>query len=292
MDTRHMRLFVALGETLNFGQAAARMNMTQPPFSRQIANLERDIGTVLVDRSARQTRLTAAGQRFLEDARKVLASFEDACRDARLVGEGLKGELRLGFMMHAAHRLVPNLLRAYTALRPDVRVRLEETTPGEIENLLLSGVLDAGITFAGRTTPALHEVEVMRDTLSFVCCPTHPLAKRAIIHPEDLKAQPLIAAPDQTVAVLRHAITEFLARAGLPAHFTLEPKLQNTVLRLIAADLGVALVPSSICDQLGAEVVMRPLFQPPHLSVVLKTRRDADNAALAPLITLAQNINI
>lgn len=288
MDTRHMRLFVALAETRHFGQAAARMNMTQPPFSRQIANLERDIGTQLVERSSRQVRLTAAGRRFYSDALEVLARFDAACRDARRVAEGVAGDLRLGFMMHAAHRLVPELLRDYTALRPDVRVHLDETTPGEIDDLVLTGVLDAGITFAGPMTPLLQEVAIMTDQLCLVCARDHVLAGRTQIGPADLIGHRLLAAPAQVAPMLRAAIVAFLGRAGQPAEFHFEPKLQNTLLRLVAADLGVALVPASICDPLGEGLVARPLIDPPQLSIVLKTRCQSDNPAVAPLLDLVR----
>ncbi|MGC4077578.1 MAG: LysR family transcriptional regulator [Rubrivivax sp.] len=129
MDTRHMRYFVALAETLNFGRAAERMHMSQPPFSRQIAGIERELGVRLVDRNSRNVSLTPAGVRFHADCRAVLTQFEAACRDARLVAEGMQGELRLGFMMHAAYGVVPGLVRRFSALRPQVRLILDETLP-------------------------------------------------------------------------------------------------------------------------------------------------------------------
>lgn len=286
MDTRQMRVFVALAETLHFGQAAARMNMTQPPFSRQIANLERDLGVRLVNRTSRQVTLTAAGARFLADSRAVLAQFEAACRDARLVAEGMTGELRLGFMMHAAHRVVPELVSRYGAVRPDVRLSLVETTPGDIEDRLLAGALDAAITFAGRASPLLDSHTLLTDRLCLVTAPDHPLAARRQVGPQDLRDQDLIAAPAGVAPTLRAAIAGWLAAAGIVPRLRFEPQLQNTILRLVAAGLGVALVPESICE--GSDLPARPLIDAPALDVVLKVPRGADNPAVAPLVELVR----
>jgi DNA-binding transcriptional LysR family regulator len=286
MDTRQMRYFVALAETLHFGRAAERMNMTQPPFSRQIANLERDLGARLVERTSRQVSLTPAGQRFLKDSRAVLAQFEAACRDARLVAEGQKGELRLGFMMHAAHRIVPRIVSGYTAIRPDVRVSLSETTPAEIETKLLNRELDAGITFSGRALPQLETQRLFTDRLCLVAPPSHPLAALEELGPGDLRDADLIATPAGIAETLRRAVADYFAADGIVARFRFEPQLQNTILRLVAAGLGVALVPESICDGQLSDIVARPLRNAPTLEVVLKVRREADNPAVAPLLEL------
>lgn len=283
MDTRQMRYFVALAETLHFGHAAARMNMTQPPFSRQIANLERDLGVRLVERSSRQVSLTPAGERFLSDARAVLARFEDACRDARLVAEGKAGALHLGFMMHAAQSVVPALVRRYSAARPDVRLSLTEITPMEIENALLTGALDAAITFSGRDLPQIAVEPVFTDRLCLAVAPGHPLSARDLIVPGDLAGQPLIAAPAHIAPALWNAIQDYCVSGGVEPVYRFEPQLQHTILRLVAADLGVALVPESLRPGM-TDLVFRPLQAAPGLPVVLKTLRTGQNPAVQPLL--------
>lgn len=289
MDTRQMRYFVALAETLHFGRAAARMNMTQPPFSRQIANLEHDLGVRLVNRSSRQVTLTRAGARFLADSRAVLAQFENACRDARLVAEGMKGEVRFGFMMHAAHRVVPRIVSRYSRIRPEVRLILSETTPAEIEHRLHGGELDAAVTFAGPGSSQLDSHPLLADRLCLAIAPGHPLAARRSIGPQDLQGEDLIAAPASVAPTLRGAIAAYLADGGVVPRFRYEPQLQNTILRLVAAGLGVALVPESICDGQAPDLLTRPLTGAPSLEVVLKTPRGRDNPAVAPLIELIRS---
>src|ERR1700730_10755984 len=124
IDIRQMRYFVVLAETLHFGHAAERLHLSQPPLSRQIAALEKELGVRLLERHSRRATLTPAGQRFLEDSRAVLASFDQACRNARLTDRGELGELSIGFMMHAAYTVLPSLTQRYMAAHPHVRVTL------------------------------------------------------------------------------------------------------------------------------------------------------------------------
>ncbi len=286
MDTRHMRYFVALGDTLHFGRAAERMHMTQPPFSRQIANLERDLGVQLVERTSRNVVLTEAGARFLRDSRDVVARFDRACRDARLVADGRKGELRLGFMMHAAHRIVPALVDAYLRERPEVRVILVESTPGDIGRRLLHGELDAAVTFGGHGVPHVVRTHILTDRLWLIAAPDHPLARCEAIEPADLAGVDLIASEPEVARPLHEAIAGFCARGGIEPLVRFAPQLQQTILRLVAAGLGVALVPGSMRDERFSDVVWRPLVSAPALEVVLDIPADGRNPAVPPLLDL------
>src|SRR5215470_1325213 len=103
IDIRQLRYFVAVAETLHFGRAAERLHVTQPPLSRQIALLEKELGVRLIERHSRRARLTHAGERFLADGRAALVAFDRACRNARLAQAGELGEISIGFTMHAAY---------------------------------------------------------------------------------------------------------------------------------------------------------------------------------------------
>lgn len=291
MDTRQMRWFAALGETLHFGRAADRVHMSQPAFSRRIAELERDLGARLVERDSRNVTLTPAGTRFLKESLDVLARFDAACRDARLVALGEKGELRLGFMMHAAHRLVPRLAGLYAAARPSVRLILEETTPAEIAEKLRRNALDAAVTFRDARVPApgLETVLLLRDRLRLVVPEGHPLAAAtAPVRPGSLSEESLIAAPASVVAPLREPVEAWFAAAGLTPRIGLEPRLQHTILRLVAAGLGVALVPGSICDDRIPGVAALEIEDSPTLDVVLHAPRGTANPAVPPLLDIAR----
>jgi DNA-binding transcriptional LysR family regulator len=290
MDTRHMRLFVALGETLHFGRAAARMHMSQPPFSRQIAAIERELGARLVERTTRNVALTPAGRRFLDDSRAVLAAFDDALRDARLVAGGMKGELRLGFMMHAGQGVVPRLVRRYTEERPEIRLILEETVPFAIEPMLLDGRLDAAVSFLGHPTPHIEAIPIYRDRLCLIAPPGHALAARDRITAADLANQPLITAPATVAPTVRDAIAAWCATGGIVPNFALEPRLQQTIISLVAEGLGIALIPESLTATLPPGLVARPLEQSPELPVALLIPTHTTNPAVAPLADLARHL--
>jgi len=283
MDTRHLQYFVALAETLHFGKAAARMNMTQPPFSRQIANLEDGLGARLVERNSRHVRLTAAGEHFLKDARRILEDFDKACRDARWISEGLTGELRLGFMMHAADHIVPALVSRFRKIRPDVRIRLREIIPGDIRNQLLQGEIDAAVCFAGPQISALRSLPLLTDRLVLIVPAGHRLAGRAQVSAGDFADEEIIATPASVSGTLRNAIDGYFHADGRVARTGLEPALQHSIVRLVAAGLGVAMVPESICAGSGDDIAVIPLTSPPRLEVVLLVPAPCVNPAVAAL---------
>lgn len=287
MDTRHMRYFVALAETLHFGQAAARMNMSQPPFSRQISAIETSLGVRLFERNSRNVTLTSAGTHFLKDCRAVLAGFDAACRDVQLVASGIKGELKLGFMMHAAHSIVPALVRLHSEARPDVRLILEERIPTDIDEMLVEGRLDAAVTFGAAHAPHLRTQLLSRDRLRLIVHKDHPLAKADIVKPEDLDGARLIAAPASVAPTLRSAIGIFCATGGIVPNFALEPRLQHTIIRLVGEGLGAGLIPQSLCTDLGEAIVSRPLQNPPEFDVVLSAPVSTKNPAVAQLFEIA-----
>lgn len=287
MDTRHMQYFMALAETLHFGRAAARMNMSQPPFSRQIASIEKTLGVTLFERNSRNVALTPAGKHFLEDCRTILAGFDAACRDVRLVASGMKGELRLAFMMHAAHGVVPSLVRLYSQSRPDIRLILEERIPTDIDRLLTEGRLDVAVTFRPLHAPHLRMISLARDRLQLIAPAGHRFERCPSIRPQDLASERLITAPASVAPTLRTAIGIYCATAGVVPNFAFEPHLQHTIIRLVAEGLGVGLIPQSLCRELGETVVSRPLENAPEFDVVLCAPASVDNPAVAHLFDIA-----
>ena len=289
MDTRHMRMFVALAETLHFGQAAARMNMSQPPFSRQISSIEKTLGVKLFERNSRNVALTLAGQHFLGDCRRILSDFDTACRNAQLVANGVKGELRLGFMMHAAHSVIPALVRRYSAAKPDIHLILEERIPTDIDTLLIEGRLDVAVTFGSPHAPHLTTHRLARDRLSLIVPAGHPLASAERVGPADLRDEKLIAAPAAAVPVLRAAIGIYCAAGGVVPRFAFEPRLQHTIIRLVQEGLGVALIPQSLCANLGPGAIAKALVDAPEFDVVLSALSTSKNPVVADLFELAKS---
>src|SRR6201999_2476079 len=165
IDLRQVRYFVALAETLHFGRAAERLHISQPPLSRQIAALEKELGVRLFERHSRRATLTHAGRRFLEDARAVLIGFDQACHNARLAERGELGEVSIGFMMHAAYTVLPGLARRYMAKHPGVRVELREVVPATLADAVLAGRFDAAIMFNPGIIRGLEAQTIYRERL-------------------------------------------------------------------------------------------------------------------------------
>ncbi len=287
IDIRQMRYFVVLAETLHFGRAAERLHLSQPPLSRQIAALEKELGVQLLERGSRHARLTHAGRRFLEDARAVLASFDQACRNARRAASGELGELSIGFMMHAAHTVLPGLARRYMASHPEVRVELREVIPGSLVDAVLTGRFDAGIMFSPGPIRGLEMRPVHREQLCLAVHAGHPLANRALVCAGDLRGEPLIAAPSEVAPTLREAIAGYCRSGGLEPTIKLEAQLQQTIVTLVAEGLGIALVPECLAKQGIADVTFRALANAPTIEHVIAWRPGNLNPALPPFLAEA-----
>jgi DNA-binding transcriptional LysR family regulator len=287
IDIRQMRYFVVLAETLHFGRAAERLHLSQPPLSRQIAALEQELGVRLLERHSRHATLTAAGQRFLEDARAVLASFDQACRNARLTARGVLGELSVGFMMHAANTVLPNLAHRYMEAYPQVRVTLREVIPSTLAEEVVKGVYDAGIMFFPSTVKGLTIREIHRETLCVAMHRSHRLSGTGPIEAEALANQNLIATPADVAPMLRQAIVEFCAAAGFVPTIRLEAQLQQTIVNLVSEDLGIALVPESMRKLGVPNVVFRELANAPSIAHVIAWRPGNLNPALPPFLETA-----
>jgi len=262
-DIRQMRYFVTLAETLHFGRAAERLNLTQPPLSRQIAALEKSLGVRLLERHTRHTTLTPAGKRFLEDARAVLISFDQACENVRQAEMGELGELKIGFMMHAAFTVVPKLARKFISEHPKVKIHLKEVIPSALPEDIMSGRTDAGIMFSPGSVKGLAFRVIHTERLCLVVPVGHRLAGGGKIGPASLRDEALIAASEEVAPSLRGAILDWFSKAEVAPVIRLETQLQQTIISLVAEGLGVALVPQSM-EKLGSGgVAFVPLVDAP-----------------------------
>ncbi|WP_281407761.1 LysR family transcriptional regulator [Mesorhizobium sp. CU3] len=282
-----MRYFVALAETLHFGRAAERLHISQPPLTRQIAALERELGVRLLERNSRHAGLTHAGRRFLEDSRLAMATFEQACRNAQLAERGELGTLTVGFMMHAAHTVLPRLTRQFMNDHPDVHVELREMVPDLLPDAILTGRFDAAVTFDPGAIRGLSTDRIHEEQLCLVAHSSHRLAALPIVRAEQLAGEPLIATPPDVAPTLRDAILRYLRSAGIVPVFRLEAQLQQTIVSLVAENLGVALVPASM-GKLGLSgLAFRPLEQAPTVAHVVAWRDGNMNPTLRPFLASA-----
>ncbi len=192
MELRQLRYLMAVANTGNFTRAAETLYVTQSALSQQIQSLEQEVGTVLLDRSKRGTRLTAAGEILMQHASRALHELEQASLALREL-EGLqRGELRVGVVQTVNAYLVPSLVTAFASRYPEVKLEIEELSADEIEQGLIGGDLQVGISFLPPTNPALGHTALFEERLVLVVRRDHPLAGQAAVSAQALDDMPLI----------------------------------------------------------------------------------------------------
>jgi DNA-binding transcriptional LysR family regulator len=269
MELRHLHYFSVLADTLHFGRAAERLHISQPPLSRQIVLLEQELGVTLFERSRRSVRLTAAGERLKVEAHEILDSVERAKRNTKAASLGERGTLSVGFMFAAAYSVVPPLTRAYTSAFPLVELRLSESvTPLLIDNLR-AGEIDLGIMYPPRDAERLTVRPVFREPLVVALPANHPLAALPILEVGQLRDQSFIISPRKASPYIYDTIVDHCQGHGFTPKIRLETNFQQTIVNLVAQDIGIALVHRSIGSSRPANVVFKELADAPFVDVTL-----------------------
>ncbi|NMI15458.1 LysR family transcriptional regulator, partial [Xanthomonas axonopodis] len=224
MELRHLRYFLAVAEEGNFTRAAARVGIGQPPLSQQIQTLERELGTPLFRRTHSGAELTAAGEAFLGEVRRVLADVERAAETARRVARGESGRLRLGFTASAAFSpVVPRLIRDFRRKWPQVELLLEETNTASLLVGLADGRLDAAFVRYGLSTPADLQLLRFADEPMKIAVPAaHPLATRNSAPLAALAGEPFILFPRSFGSSLYDEILAACRDSGVTLRITQE----------------------------------------------------------------------
>jgi len=247
MELRHLRYFVVVAEECHFGRAAARLHIAQPPLSQQIRQLEGDLGVTLFTRTTRKVELTAAGERYLERARAILASVDAAMAEVGRVASGEQGRLAIGFTGTATYELLPSLVRVLRSEFPrvDLDLKGEMLTPEQVAGLL-DKTLDLGFLRPPVRHPDIEVRVVRREPLVAVLPQSHPLAGRRSVRLTALRGEPFITYPSRHRSVVYDAVLDACADAGFAPARTQEVAETSTLVSFVAAGLGVALVPATV----------------------------------------------
>jgi len=289
VELRHLRYFVAVAEELSFTRAAERLHMAQPPLSTQMRALERALGVELFDRSRRAIALTAAGEVLLGEARRLLVQVEQALAATTRAGTGEVGRLTVGFVPSASVGPLPELLRVFRGRHPGVELFLRELPPDDLVAGLQAGALDLAVLYLPVAEPALAELTIAREPLVAALPQGHRLARaRSPLRLASLRAEPFVLPARHHMPGLHARVLESCRRAGFePRAVQDDVWLLQTVLGLVAAGLGVALVPASV-EKLGrAGVAFRPLRDPgPPVELGALWRADDRSAALRNLVAV------
>ena len=290
MELRHLRYFVAVAEELNFTRAAVRVGIGQPPLSQQIRDLEDELGTALFLRTPHGVKLTEAGHAFLREARVVLAGAAQAKSVAQRAGRGESGSLRIGFTGSLSFNTsVPGIIRDFSRAWPDVGLHLEEANTMHLLDRLMKETLDAVFIRPGKE--ALPGIQLSRfaDEPMCIALPAHHrLANRKSIALIDLADEAFVLFARGAVLSLYDEIVNVCRHVGF------EPKVHQTapqmtsVVNLVAAELGVSIVTSSMCQVRVKGVRYVDIKGPaPCARLALATRVNDATIVVRNLMTLA-----
>ncbi len=246
MELRHLKYFVAVAEELHFGRAAKRLHIAQPPLSKQIMDLEQELGVKLFDRSRRSIQLTDAGSYFLKEANQLLLQVEQAVETARRIDRGHAGRLVVGFVGSVIHTFLPEGLRSFRDLYPDVELVLQEIHTAEQIKSLHAKRIDVGFHYPYGHDSLLASQPIANAPLMAVLPSKHPLADRKSIHIRELAQEPFIANTRSSEPVVRDAFISMCHAAGFSPRIAQEAGQVQTVLGLVASGLGVCLLPDFI----------------------------------------------
>lgn len=280
MRYRRLQYFVAVAEELNFTRAAARLHMAQPPLSQQIALLEAEIGAELFDRSRRAIRLTAAGAALLPEARRLLADLDRTLRSVQQVAEGAVGRLAVGFVPSAANGCLPAVLRAHRATHPDVELVLREMGPDALLRGLHDRSLDVALLYLPVPDPDVTTRPVAVEELLLALPAGHRLADAEAVALADVAAERFVLPEQHDVPGLHAEVTALFADAGVaPRGAQQGVWLMQTALGLVAAGIGLAVVPASVATLHRDGVVLRPLHETTRAVTLAAVHRRAEEAA-------------
>jgi DNA-binding transcriptional LysR family regulator len=284
MELRQLQYFLAVAEDLNFSRAAERLRMTQPPLSLQIQNLEKELGFPLFNRNHRLVELTAAGQLFAGEIRKLFDHLHRAIEHSGSVHRGEKGTLTIGFVGSATYDILPRVLREFRTLHPDVLVHLLElSTPAQLA-ALHEGEIDIGVL-----RPPVQDGQLCTEIVSAVPCVLavpnqHLLAQQHPVALTDLTLYPFVMLSRKTWAGLYDEIVTVCNPIIQQEAFEFQ-----TVIGLVAAGLGIAVVPQSAVNLHTKDVVYIDMpDQLPVASMGISWRRKDASPLVQAFISIAR----
>lgn len=259
MELRQVRAFVTTADEGHVGRAAARLHVTQPTLSRQIAALERSLGVPLFDRTRRQLALTPAGDVFLAGARELVRRADELAAAAQRAHRGELGVLRVGFVQSATFAALPRLLGAFRAAVPAVRVEVQAMTTLRQLDALADDRIDAGLLRPPINVPDLRQRILSHDELYAALPGGHPLAQRRRVSLSDLADENFVFYEREAGPAVHDTIVGHCRLAGFSPRIVQEAVDVQTIVALVAANLGVSLLISPTPHTDEAAVVYRPL---------------------------------
>jgi DNA-binding transcriptional LysR family regulator len=262
MALRHLRYFQAAAEEQHFGRAANRLRISQPAMSRQIMDLESEVGVQLFERLPRGVRLSPAGQEFLNHTRQIAVIHDQACEFARRAARGQIGQLRVGFNdFSIRYAVVPASFKIFRATVPGVRLDLIALSSTQQKMALQGEAIDAGYVyyFDESKNPAFTYLPLGVEKVLLALPKSHHLAKKRTLRPADLENESFIWIHRQSMPDHSDQLTAACLRGGLTPRVVQETHNESTLLRLVSVEMGIGLVRSSLRTLLPDNVMLKPV---------------------------------
>ncbi|MBS0364342.1 MAG: LysR family transcriptional regulator [Proteobacteria bacterium] len=281
-ELNQLRCFTTVAEELHFGRAAVRLHMTQPPLSRQMQLLEQRLGVTLFARTSRSVRLTSAGRSFLADARQILRLAENATLAVQRAARGESGSVTIGFTAASGYGVMPGMIAQCRARVPDVEVNLREMVTTEQIEALSVGTLDLALLRPHASLTEFESIRLVREPLMAALPAAHPLARRRTLALSDFEGAAFVMYSPIEARYFHDLVTGVFATAGVKPEYTQYTSQIHSILALVAAGLGAALVPAAATNLHFERVVFREVrkmrsMRPVELYIAWKP--DNDNPA-------------
>ena len=292
MELRHLRYFMAVAEDLSFTKAAAKLHLAQPSLTRQIHNLEEEIGVRLLNRSKSQVALTEEGRSFLADARRILALATESILAVQRLSRGETGQLNIAYLSNSDFELLPETLGAFRQAFPHIALNLFDMAPAEQFHALEARKIDLG--FVGLPPPATMEhlrwESIARHRTVVVLPAHHLLARKPRVGLRELKTMFFVGMSEKTHPGFRKWLSETCQQAGFTPRILQDADLEPALMTFVAEGLGVSLAREHIKKLPHPGVAFRPLTPPVKSDYCIAWNRANDSRALQQYVEIVKNL--
>lgn len=292
MELRHLRYFVAVAENLSFTKAAAKLRLAQPSLTRQIRNLEEELGVRLLNRSKSQVALTEEGRSFLVDSRRILALATESVLAVQRLSRGEVGQLNISYLSNFDFEMLPETLRAFRLSHPHIALNIFDMTPAEQLRALEARKIDLGfIGLPPSPTTGLIQWESIAQHRTVVVLPAkHPLARKRQLRLGDLESLFFVGMSEKTHPGFREWLNRTCHSAGFTPRVLQDAELETALMTFVAEGLGVTLAREHIKKLPHPGVTFRPLTPTLKSAYCIAWNRNNDSRALQQYVEIVKGM--